>query len=105
VEEFMPIVSRCLSAGLVALAFGLSTAAQAQGDEFMRECRATASQKMCECMSAKIPPDKRAAAVVGLRKSNAAVVPGAAPVDPAQMTQEQMQGLDAVIAAQSYCMG
>ncbi len=101
----MPVVSRCLAAaGLVVLAFGLSTAAQAQGDEFMKECMVTASQKMCECMSAKIPANQRAAAVVGLRKSNAAVTDGANPVDPAQMTQEQMQGLNAVVAAQSYCM-
>ncbi len=96
---------RIVSCGLVVVVLGLSTAAQGQGDEFMQECRATASQKMCECMSAKIPPDQRAAAVVGLRKSNAAVLPGASPVDPAQMTQEQMRGLDAVIAAQAYCMG
>ena len=103
----MPVVSRCLvaAAGLVVLVFGLSIGAQAQGDEFMKECLATASQKMCECMSAKIPPDKRAAAVVGLRKSNASLLPGANPVDPSQMTQEQMQGLNAVVAAQSYCMG
>ena len=101
----MPVVSRCLAAGLMVLAFSLPTVAQAQGDEFMKECMATASQKMCECMSAKIPPDQRAAAVVGLRKSNAAVSSGASPVDPAQMTQEQMRGLDAVVAAQAYCMG
>lgn len=93
------------TASLVVLAFGLSTAAQAQGDEFMKECLVTASQKMCECMSSKLPADKRAAAVVGLRKSNAAVRDGASPVDPSQMTQEQMQGLNAVVAAQSYCMG
>ena len=101
----MPVVFRYLAAaGFVVLGFGLSPAAQAQGDEFMKECMVTASQKMCECMSAKVPPDKRAAAVVGLRKSNAAVVSGASPVDPAQMTQEQMQGLNVVVAAQSYCM-
>jgi len=47
--------------------------------------------------------DKRAAAIDGLRKSNAATQPGGNPVD-LKFTQEQMQGLDAVVAAQASCM-
>ena len=95
----MRMVSFCLV--LSALAASLPGAARA--DDFMQECLVTTSQKMCECISAKMPADKRAAAVAGMRKSNAATQPGGNPVD-LKLTQEQMQGLDAVVAAQASCM-
>jgi len=68
---------RTVSVSLVicVLAASLCGAARAD-DEFMKECLVTATQKMCDCISAKMPADKRAAAVVGMRKSNAATQPG-----------------------------
>lgn len=101
----MRLVSRGPVTGVLAacvLAIGLSTAARA--DDFITECLVTGSQKMCECMSAKIPADKRAAAVSGMRKSNAATQPDGNLLDPATLSQEQMQGLDAVVIAQASCM-
>ena len=96
---------RLLSAGLVVavLAAGLSGAARAD-DEFMKECLVTGTQKMCECISSKMPADKRAAAVAGMRKSNASTQPGGNLLDPSTLSQEQMQGLDAVVIAQASCM-
>ena len=96
---------RLLSAGLVVavLAAGLSGAARAD-DEFMKECLVTATQKMCDCISSKMPADKRAAAIAGMRKSNAATQPGGNLLDPATLSPEQMQGLDAVVIAQASCM-
>jgi hypothetical protein len=76
--------------------------AQAQ-DAFMQVCMQTTPQKMCECISSKLPADKRQAAIDGLRKSNAAMAPGGNLLDPSNLTQEQMQGLDAVIIAQANC--
>jgi hypothetical protein len=86
------------------LAVILSGAARAQGDEFMKECMVTTSQRTCECISSKMPADKRADAVAGLRKSNAATQPGGNLLDPSTLTPAQMQGLDAVVAAQASCM-
>jgi hypothetical protein len=96
---------RLLSAGLVVavLAAGLSGAARAD-DEFMKECLVTGTQKMCECISSKMPADKRTAAIAGMRKSNAATQPGGNLLDPATLSPEQMQGLDAVVIAQASCM-
>src|SRR4029077_5150737 len=95
---------RVVSYGLVfcLLTGGLSTVRAAS--DFMSECRVTGSQKMCDCMSAKIPADKRAAAVAGMRKSNASTQPGGNLLDPSTLSQEQMQGLDAVVIAQASCM-
>jgi hypothetical protein len=95
---------RMVSFGLAVcmLAAGLSTAVRA--DDFMNECLVTASQKMCECMSDKVPADKRAAAISGMRKSNASTQPGGNLLDPSTLSQEQMQGLDAVVIAQAACM-
>jgi hypothetical protein len=87
--------------GLASLA-ALPTASQAQ-DAFMQICMQTTPQKMCECISAKIPADKRQAAIEGLRKSNAAMAPGGNLLDPSNLSQEQMQGLDAVVIAQANC--
>jgi len=96
---------RLLSAGLVlsVLAAGLSGTARAD-DEFMKECLVTGTQKMCECISSKMPADKRTAAIAGMRKSNAATQPGGNLLDPATLSPEQMQGLDAVVIAQASCM-
>lgn len=99
----MRIVCRSLlAASLAVLAFGLP--AMAQSDEFMKECMVTASEKMCACMSARIPAGQRANAVVGLRKSNASVAVSGNLLDPGTLTQNEMQGLNAVVAAQAYCM-
>lgn len=87
---------------LFALTVALSPAAWA--DDFMQECRVTASQKMCECIGARIAPDMRARAIAGLRKSNASVAVSGNLLDPATLTQNEMQGLNAVVAAQAYCM-
>ncbi len=84
------------------LAGGLATSAWA--DDFMNECLVTGSQRMCECMSTKIPADKRASAVQGMKKSNASTQPGGNLLDPATLSQEQMLGLDAVVIAQASCM-
>ena len=84
----------CLSAAL---------SAQAQDDAFMTECLVTNSRQMCQCMSAKLPSDQRAAAIVGLRKSNAAAAGGVS-VDPSRMSPEEMRGLQAVVTAQAFCM-
>ena len=92
----------------VACALGLTfvaalpTSSQAQ-DAFMQSCVRTTSQRMCECISAKLPADKRQAAIEGLQKSNAAMAPGGNLLDPSNLSQEQMQGLDAVVIAQANC--
>jgi hypothetical protein len=86
----------------VVLATGLSAAAQAQ-DGFMQACTMTTPQRMCECISKNLPADKRAAAIQGLLKSNKAMEPGGNLLDPSNLSQEQMQGLDAVVIAQANC--
>lgn len=90
--------------GVFGFAFvsALATGAPAQ-DAFMQACTMTTPQKMCECISAKIPADKRQAAIEGMRKSNKAMEPGGNLLDPSNLTQEQMQGLDAVVIAQANC--
>jgi hypothetical protein len=94
---------RAVCFSLVVCVLGAGLAGEAWADDFMKECLVTASQKMCDCISAKLPADKRAAAIDGMRKSNAATQPGGNPVD-LKLTQEQMQGLDAVVVAQASCM-
>jgi hypothetical protein len=86
----------------LALVSALASGAQAQ-DAFMQACMMTTPQKMCECISAKIPADKRQAAIEGMLKSNKAMQPGGNLLDPSNLTQEQMQGLDAVVIAQANC--
>ena len=95
----MRLVSFVLAASVIAAPFG---AVRAQ-DPFMQVCMQTTPQKMCECISSKLPADKRQAAIDGLRKSNAAMKPGGNLLDPSMLTQEQMQGLDAVVIAQANC--
>jgi hypothetical protein len=89
---------------LVVAGLALGLPAAAQTDEFMKECMVTASEKMCSCMSARIPAEQRANAVDGLRKSNASVSVSGNLLDPNTLNQNQMQGLNAVVAAQAYCM-
>ncbi len=89
---------------LVVAGLALGLPAAAQTDEFMKECMVTASEKMCACMSARIPADQRANAIVGLRKSNASVSVSGNLLDPKTLNQNEMQGLNTVVAAQAYCM-
>mgnify|MGYP003575244643 CR=1 FL=1 len=86
----------------LALVSALASGVQAQ-DAFMQACTMTTPQKMCECISSKIPADKRQAAIEGMLKSNKAMEPGGNLLDPSNLTQEQMQGLDAVVIAQANC--
>ena len=86
----------------LAFVSALATVVQAQ-DAFMQACMMTTPQKMCECISSKVPADKRQAAIEGMRKSNKAMEPGGNLLDPSNLTQEQMQGLDAVVIAQANC--
>ena len=89
------------SAAVMILTSG-SPPARAQ-DAFMQACTQTTPQKTCECISAKLPANKRQAAIEGLLKSNAAMAPGGNLLDPSNLSQEQMQGLDAVVIAQADC--
>lgn len=89
---------------LVTALVSVGLPAAAQSDAFMKECMVTASEKMCSCMSARIPADQRANAIVGLRKSNASVAVSGNLLDPATLSPAEMQGLNAVVAAQAYCM-
>jgi hypothetical protein len=89
---------------LVVAGLALGLPAAAQSDEFMRECMVTASEKLCSCMSARIPADQRANAIVGLKKSNASVSVSGNLLDPKTLSQNEMQGLNTVVAAQAYCM-
>lgn len=97
-----PVICVLAAVVVVALMSGPSTRTQAQ-DPFMQICMQTTPQKMCECISSKLPADKRQAAIEGLRKSNAAMAPGGNLLDPSNLSQEQMQGLDAVVIAQANC--
>ena len=101
----MRIVCRGLAAASLALlALALALPAAAQTDEFMKECMVTASQRMCTCISGRIPADQRANAIIGLRKSNASVAVSGSLLDPSTLNQNEMMGLTAVVAAQAYCM-
>ncbi len=99
----MRIVCRGLAAASLAL-LAHALPVSAQTDEFMKECMVTASQRMCTCISGRIPADQRANAILGLRKSNASVAVSGNLLDPATLSQSEMMGLNAVVAAQAYCM-
>lgn len=90
----------------VALAAGLTMSLSiiARADDLMRECMVTASQKTCECIIARIPADQRENAILGLRKSNQSVSVSGNLLNPSQLSPQEMQGLNAVVAAQAYCM-
>ena len=94
---------RAIAMGLGAVLFlGLSSGARA--DDLMKECLVTSSQKMCDCIIARIPANQRENAVLGLRKSNASVSVSGNLLNPSNLSQQEMQGLNAVVAAQAYCM-
>jgi hypothetical protein len=95
---------RIVAAGLfIALAIGGSPAI-AQNSEFMKECVVTAAQNTCQCIAARIPANMMGNAILGLRKSNQSVSVSGNLLDPATLNQNEMLGLNAVVAAQAYCM-
>ena len=51
-----------------------------------------------------IPADQRENAILGLRKSNASVSVSGNLLNPSTLSPQEMQGLNAVVAAQAYCM-
>ena len=73
-------------------------------NDFMAVCMTTGSQKSCACMQGQIPPDKMPGAIAAMRRSNAAMSQGGAPLDPSQLPPAEMQGLQAVVLAQANCM-
>ena len=99
----MRLVSCLLGAALVVAAGPVTLVPAHAQDPFIQVCMQTTPQKTCECISSKLPANKRQAAIEGLRKSNAAMQPGGNLLDPSTLTQEQMQGLDAVVIAQADC--
>lgn len=98
----MILRSVTFATAVAGLSLGMSAGARAD-DELVNVCMATSDQKTCQCIATKIPPEKRASAIVAMRKSNDAIVTGT-PLDPSTLSQEQMQGLDAVVLAQASCM-
>ncbi len=88
--------------GVAAFMLGGPLALQAQ--DFMSVCRATGSEKSCQCMQGQIPADKMAAAVSAMQKSNRAMAEGGKPLDPSTLPPEEMQGLQQVVLAQAACM-
>jgi hypothetical protein len=99
----MRVITLVSGVALVAgLAVSLSTVARA--DDLMRECMVTASQQTCQCIIARIPADQRENAILGLRKSNQSVSVSGNLLNPSNLSPQEMQGLNAVVAAQAYCM-
>ncbi|MBN9516353.1 MAG: hypothetical protein J0H97_23310 [Alphaproteobacteria bacterium] len=99
----MRVIASLAGVALVAgLTMSLSTVARA--DDLLRECMVTASQKTCECIIARIPADQRENAILGLRKSNQSVSVSGNLLNPSNLSPQEMQGLNAVVAAQAYCM-
>jgi hypothetical protein len=92
-----------LAFSVAFLAIGVSEESRAQSD-FMSVCRTTSTEKTCVCMQGQIPADKMPAAVAAMRKSNAAMSEGGNPLDPSTLPPAEMQGLQAVVLAQAYCM-
>jgi hypothetical protein len=86
-----------------AATLGMSPASQAQSD-FMSVCRTTGTEKSCQCMQGQIPADKMPGAIAAMRKSNASMSEGGTPLDPSSLPPAEMQGLQAVVLAQAYCM-
>jgi hypothetical protein len=97
---------RAIAVAAVAVAF--STAAWA--DDFVTECefnnrdRGSDAERLCNCMSEKVAGPVRADAIEAMRKMNASIRVGGAPLDPSTLPASQMNGLDAVVAAQATCM-
>ena len=95
---------RITAAGLAALALTVGFSSASRADELLKECMVTASEKMCQCIIGRIPADQRANAVLGLRKSNQSVSVSGNLLNPSTLSPQEMQGLNAVVAAQAYCM-
>jgi hypothetical protein len=95
---------RILAAGLSALILTLGFSSASRADELLKECMVTSSEKMCQCMIARIPADQRSNAILGLRKSNQSVSVSGNLLNPSNLSPQEMQGLNAVVAAQAYCM-
>ena len=70
----------------------------------MSVCRTTGTEKSCQCMQGKIPPELMPAAVAAMQKSNAAMSQGGNPLDPSTLPPDQMRGLQQVVLAQAACM-
>jgi len=95
---------RIIAAGLAAIALTVGLSSASRADDLMKECMVTASEKMCQCIIGRIPADQRANAVLGLRKSNQSVSVSGNLLNPSTLSPQEMQGLNAVVAAQAYCM-
>ena len=95
---------RIIAAGFAALVLTLGFSSVSRADELMTECMVTASEKMCQCIIGRIPADQRANAILGLRKSNQSVSVSGNLLNPSNLSPHEMQGLNAVVAAQAYCM-
>jgi hypothetical protein len=100
----MEICMRIIAAGFAALVLTLGFSSASRADDLLNECVVTASQKMCECIIARIPADQRENAILGLRKSNKSVSATGNMLNPSNLSPQEMQGLNAVVAAQAYCM-
>jgi len=99
----MRVIASVSGVALVAgLTMSLSTVARA--NDLLRECMVTASQQTCQCIDARIPADQRENAILGLRKSNQSVSVSGNLLNPSNLSPQEMQGLNAVVAAQAYCM-
>jgi hypothetical protein len=103
----MSSVSRGLriTTSVFAMTFGLSFAASA--DDFVKECKignpGAESDKVCNCMSAKVTGADRPDAIEAMNKTNIAMAKGAA-ADAASMTPKVMKGIETVMTAQVTCM-
>lgn len=95
---------RIIAAGFAVFVLTVGFSPASRADELMQECLVTASEKMCQCIISRIPADQRANAVLGLRKSNQSVSVSGNLLNPSTLSQQEMQGLNAVVAAQAYCM-
>jgi hypothetical protein len=94
-----------LGLAVCILAAGLAGRVQAQTEtEFVKECLATESQKMCECMFSNVPAARRGAAIAGMRKSNALTRPGGPMLESSILTSEEMEGLEEAVLAHASCM-
>ncbi len=100
----MRIVATGLVVAALAVPAAIESPAAAQNSEFMKECMVTAAQNTCQCIAARIPANMMANAILGLRKSNQSVSVSGNLLDPATLSQNEMQGLNSVVAAQAYCM-
>ncbi len=68
---------------------GFSSASRA--DELLKECMVTISEKMCQCIIARIPADQRSNAILGLRKSNQSVSVSGNLLNPSNLSPQEMQ--------------